>query len=38
MNHQLRWDLFFAQRDGKAELAKIRPHRRKRKSAEPQTA
>ncbi len=38
MNHQLRWDLFFAQREGKAELAKIRPHRRRRKPAEPQTA
>jgi addiction module HigA family antidote len=38
MKHQLRWDLFFAQRDGKAELEKIRPHRRRRKSIEPETA
>ena len=38
MNHQLRWDLFFAQRDGKAELAKIRPHRRREKRAEAQSA
>ena len=38
MNHQLRWDLFFAQRDGKVELARIKPHRRRKKSAEIQPA
>lgn len=29
MNHQLRWDLFFAQRNGKKEFARIRPYRRR---------
>ena len=28
MNHQLRWDLFFAERRGKAEIARIHPFRR----------
>ena len=28
MNHQLRWDLYFAQREGKGELSRIRPYRR----------
>ena len=38
MNHQLRWDLFFAQREGKDELAKIRPHRRRKKAGKTQPA
>ena len=27
MNHQLRWDLYFARQEGKAELSRIRPYR-----------
>jgi len=27
MNHQLRWDLYFAQRNGRSEIARIRPFR-----------
>ena len=38
MNHQLRWDLFFAKRDGKEALARIRPSRRRKKRAEKQSA
>lgn len=29
MNHQLRWDLYFAQRNGKTDLARIRPYGRR---------
>ena len=38
MNHQLRWDLFFAQREGRDELANIRPYRRRKPKEEAQTA
>lgn len=38
MNHQLRWDLFIAQRDGKSELASIRPYRRGETSAKTRSA
>ena len=38
MNHQLRWDLFFAQREGKAEIANIRPYRRRKKKAAARSA
>ena len=38
MNHQLRWDLFFAKRDGKEALARIRPYRRRKKRTEKQSA
>ena len=38
MNHQLRWDLFFAQREGRDELANIRPYRRRKPKKEAQTA
>lgn len=38
MNHQLRWDLFFARRDGKEELARIRPYRRRQEGTDRQTA
>ena len=38
MNHQLRWDLFFAQREGKDELANIRPFRRRKPKKEARTA
>ena len=29
MNHQLRWDLYFAQKEGKTELSRIRPYRQR---------
>ena len=38
MNHQLRWDLFFARRDGKEALARIRPYRRRKARAETRDA
>jgi addiction module HigA family antidote len=38
MNHQLRWDLFFAQRAGKEALASIRPYRHPKERVKPQTA
>ena len=38
MNHQLRWDLFFAQRDGKSELASIRPYRLRKTPAKARSA
>ena len=38
MNHQLRWDLFFAQREGRDELANIRPYRRRKPKKETRTA
>ena len=38
MNHQLRWDLFFAQRDGKTDIAGIRPYRRRKTKAKAHSA
>ena len=37
MNHQLRWDLFFAQREGKDALANIRPYPRRKNKTRAQT-
>ena len=34
MNHQLRWDLYFARQNGEGDLSRIRPYRR-RKSTTP---
>ncbi len=34
MNHQLRWDLYFARKEGKTELSRIRPYRQRQPTAD----